>query len=385
MTRRYPVFVGIGIGGLAVALILFGCVRCLCFRVRRKKSAKYSDKPFDLAPYKGYETAPNPPAYEPPKSAHLNRSQTSRTKNDVLPPMPSSEAANQKQLPNQPSEDVELGKLEPALSPDFSVVGTKALSDRQNPFEEPSRPLNPLDSKPHPSIPHEAPPPSQNPFDSSEYQEHKPQSPLSPYRSYSPYPSPINTRYTPSPFTEPPESRQPSPFLPAAHARVSYASPQLPYAPYSPSTSMSRDGQSNDLKSPYRAYSPALSARSLHDHISIQDSLNPFHEPSSINHEPIELSTPYTTRPQSMALDEEPRRQKALDHQQTLLKLQRTAQDPSIAHQPQQSPIISQMPGAWFEHRKDSQSPPPPTSPRTHQHQRNLPIDTSPQEGENKF
>lgn len=285
--------------------------------------------------------------------------------------MPTADAMNQKQFSDRRLEDLELGKLKPVHSPNSPTLAhpkpspvaglspIKSLSDSQNPFDEPLRPLNHLDSKPHPPIPVDAQQVARNPFEtgSEESQEHKPRSPLSPKPSYSPYPSSINTRFTPSPFTEPSESRQPSPFSPSTHTRTfSYIPPQPPYAAYSPSASSHHDRSGNEPKSPYRAYSPALSARSPYlDHSSIKESQNPFvahspsvslsHETSSINHEPIELSTPYTTRPQSVVMDEEVHRREAFQQQQSLLQLQGTTQHMTVQQQQQQQQ--HEMPGAW--------------------------------------
>lgn len=380
MAYRYPVFFGIGVGALAIFLIIFGCVRLLCCRCRRKKGIKYSDKPLNLAPYKGYNPTANPPAYEPPESAHLNANRNPRTKNDALPPTPTQGVENQNQVPNEPHGDVELGRLEPVHAPKSSTlvhptpsstVGlnlSKPLPESQNPFNEPPRPSNPFDVKPQPLIPLDTPPHTRNPSESGliENQERKPPSPPSPKRSYSPYPPSINTRYTPSPFTELSDSRQPSPFSPSTHARTfSYVPSQPSYAGYSPAASTLHDRSPKELKSPYRAYSPALSVRTPLDHSSIQESQNPFrthtpsvsisHESASINHEPIELSTPYTTRPQSLVMDEDLHRQEILPPHPKISELQESARN-SIASP--QSPNISQMPGAWHEPLKGRQNRP---------------------------
>lgn len=292
--------------------------------------------------------------------------------------MPIGDAADHKKFPNGHDEDLELGKPKPVHSPISPMLAhqtpspaaglspVKAHPESQNPFEEPLQPQNPLESKPHPPIPVDALPTARNPSEMGleENQELKPLSPHSPKPSYSPYPSSINTRYTPSPFTEPSESRQPSPFSPSTHTRTfSYVPPQPPYAAYSPSASSHHDRSGNEPKSPYRAYSPALSARSpYHDHSSMRESQNPFlghspsvsvsHETASINQEPIELSTPYTTRPQSLVVDEEVHRREAFQQQQNLLQLQATTRNITALQQErqrqkQQQQQQSKMPGAW--------------------------------------
>lgn len=166
--------------------------------------------------------------------------------------------------------------------------------------------------------PFQAPADNRNPFDASslgENRDYNPISPLSPQRSYSPF-SPSNyTRYTTSPFNDPP-SRQASPFSSAASMRtVSSVPPPSPYLAYSPSTAVPQTPSLLDEpKSPYRAFSPLLMP---HYEYSAPTPPPAVVDPSSeiaprrispLNSEPLELGTSYNTRPQSMALEEHPHR-----------------------------------------------------------------------------
>lgn len=239
-------------------------------------------------------------------------------KDDALPPIPTEDVPRHKKVLDQEYEQgLELDKLKAAPTPIQPVSANQAA--------QPEDGLIPLKT-PHFRNPFEAPAPApasatapadnKNPFDASslgENRDYNPVSPVSPQRSYSPF-SPSNyTRYTTSPFNDPP-SRQSTPFSSAASMRtVSYIPPPSPYMAYSSSTAIPQSPSLLDEpKSPYRAYSPLLTPRyefsaptppppTVVDPPSETTPRNI----SSLNHEPLEMSTSYNTRPQSMAQEEQ--------------------------------------------------------------------------------
>lgn len=371
--------------------MIWCCARYICCQTRRRRRTQFPDKPLGPAPYKGYQSTPTPPAYESPKFAPLDASRQPRTKDDALPPMPNWESTNQKQvLEGQYGQDVELGRLEPvhsqaspmlaaqAPTPIAGLSPTKASPYEQNPFDDPTHGPNTRDASTHPQHAPDAPPHgpnpfqpspqapspydppmhSQNPFNSKPphapnpfeplphqgpidagmggFQDNNPPSPVS--RTYSPYSASIHTRYTPTPFNEPSEYRQPSPLSPMPNARpLTFNPPQPAYAAYSNLANVPHHSPSSDEpKSPYRAYSPAISANGepQHPFAAYSPTAAMRHQSTSINAEPIELSTPYTTRPQSLASEQLLHQQEKLHLQQQLPQLQTAA--PPTNLQPQQ-------------------------------------------------
>ena len=203
---------------------------------------------------------------------------------------------------------MELDRLKATPTPIPPVVPNQAA--------QPEDGLIPLKT-PQFKNPFEAPAPTsadnKNPFDASslgENRDYNPISPVSPQRSYSPF-SPSNyTRYTTSPFNDPP-SRQSTPFSSAASMRtVSYVPPPSPYMAYSSSTVVPQSPSLLDEpKSPYRAYSPLLAPRyefstpTPPPAVTDPPSETAPRNVSPLNHEPLEMSTSYNMRPQSMALE----------------------------------------------------------------------------------
>lgn len=302
---RWPVMVGIIVGGV-VALIAAVCgIRCCCRRRRRRRGMDPSDPSLLHTSSQAYQPTTKPPAYESPKIVAHDFRPMPKTKDAALPPIPSGEFPLKKKLSDEEWErgmELESLKVKPnqhqpvskneAGQPQAGLIPLKTTSFK-NPFEAPAH--------------------SHNPFNASglgENRDYNPTSPLSPQRSYSPF-SPSNyTRYTTSPFNDPP-SRQPSPFSSAASIRsVSYVPPQPSYAAYSSSMVVPQSPSLLDEpKSPYRAYSPLLMPR--HEYsaptpppavVDAPSEIAP-RDISPLNNESLELGTSYNMRPQSMALD----------------------------------------------------------------------------------
>lgn len=258
-----------------------------------------------------YQPTVKPPAYESPKLVAHDFRPLPKTKDAALPPIPSGELPPQKKLSDEGWDrgmELESLKAVPTQSQPVSTYETG----------QPEAGLIPLKTTSFKN-PFEAPAASHNPFDVAsrgENRDYNPTSPLSPQRSYSPF-SPSNyTRYTTSPFNDPP-SRQPSPFSSAASMRtVSYVPPQPAYAAYSSSMVVPQSPSLLDEpKSPYRAFSPLLMPR--HEYsaptpppavVDAPSEIAP-RDISPLNDEPLELGTSYNMRPQSMALDGHPPRE----------------------------------------------------------------------------
>lgn len=308
--------IGCIVGGVVALFAAFCGIWC-CRRRRRRRAINRSDRSLLAAPSQGYYPTVKPPAYESPKLAADGSRQMLKTKNDPLRSVPGRES-----LPNKPAwdarydQEVELDQLKPVTPPNppfptqqtvHSAPGsvTRRYSPTQNPPETPAYYYVPF---PAPIL--------------AEVRDYHPNSPIPPPRSYSPLSPSISTRYTTSPFDDPP-SRQSSSFSSAASMRtMSYVPAHPPYAAYSPYATYSPYAITSPTpplldgpKSPYRAYSPRLHAR--YEHMAQSPPLatvdpSSEHAPrksSPLNHEPLELSTPYNTRPQSMSLDAPPRQE----------------------------------------------------------------------------
>ncbi|KAI9732819.1 MAG: hypothetical protein M1834_003757 [Cirrosporium novae-zelandiae] len=85
---------------------------------RRNKSSKYAEQPgpFNTAPYQGYQPAPPPPTYEPPKFAQFDanaKNGGNTIHEDSLPVMPSWDASPAKRVEtlDHPQQDMEMGHL----------------------------------------------------------------------------------------------------------------------------------------------------------------------------------------------------------------------------------------------------------------------------------
>ena len=309
ISTRWPVMVGSIVGGVVVLFALVCGIRC-CYRRRRRRRINRNRSHQSLLQSSAHAHLPTakPPAYESPKLAAYDFRPMPKTKDDALPPLPSDEAPPPKKAADEgQNRGMELENMK-ALPPQRqSVSSFEALQPKagvaplktsviKNPFEAP------VDHR------------SQNSFDASsrgENRDYNPTSPLSPQRIYSPL-SPSNyTRYTTSPFIDPP-SRQSSPFSSAASMRtISYVPPYPPYAAYSSSTAVPQTPSLLDEpKSPYRAFSPLLQSR--HESSAPTPPPAAVDPPSEVaprvisplNSEPLELGTSYNMRPQSMVLDE---------------------------------------------------------------------------------
>lgn len=301
-----------------VSLIAIICAtRCWCrrrrLRRRRRRSIRsieHIDAPHLHVSAQGYQPNMKPPAYESSKIVVEDIPQKPKTKKDgALPPIPTEETPRKKKaLDQEYDQGMELDRLKAAPTPIQPVATNQPaqLEDGLIPLKTPQF-KNPFE------VPAPAPADNKNPFDASslgENHDYNPISPVSPQRSYSPF-SPSNyTRYTTSPFNDPP-SRQSTPFSSAASMRtVSYVPPPSPYMAYSSSTAIPQSPSLLDEpKSPYRAYSPLLAPRYEFSAPTPPPAVvDPPAETapqnvSSLNHEPLEMSTSYNMRPQSMALE----------------------------------------------------------------------------------
>ena len=255
----------------------------------------------------GDEPTAKPPAYESSKIPIDDFHQRPQSKDDALPPIPTENLSRKtKMVERDYDQGMELDKLNVASAP------TQPVSTYHT--AQPVDGLIPLKTAPVNKNPFEAPADHKNPFDASslgENHDYNPISPVSPQRSYSPF-SPSNyTRYTASPFNDPP-SRQSSPFSSAASMKtISYVPPPSPYLAYSLSAATpSSPSLLDESKSPYRAYSPLLAPRyefsvPTPKPPTVVDSSSEIapRNISPLNHEPLELGTSYNIRPQSMALE----------------------------------------------------------------------------------
>ena len=143
---RWPVIIGIIIASVVVFSVVWCCVRCLCCglscccdcltccdscRGRRKRS-KYADGPPAFAPYQGYQPAPAPPVYEPPRFATFDApSNTGKIHEDSLPAMPSWDTASSRRVEDHSlTEDMEMGNLGSHAGQQTGVVATGARMGR---------------------------------------------------------------------------------------------------------------------------------------------------------------------------------------------------------------------------------------------------------------
>jgi hypothetical protein len=141
MTSRWPAIIGIIIASLIVLSLVWCCARCLCCglscccecfsclaccdscRGRRKSPrSKYAEGPPAFAPYQGYQPAPNPPAYEPPKFATFDApSKNGKIDEDSLPAMPSWDTAASRRIEDTSAdEDMEMGSLGTGAGPQIA-------------------------------------------------------------------------------------------------------------------------------------------------------------------------------------------------------------------------------------------------------------------------
>ena len=156
---RWPVIIAIIVGSVITLSVIWCLARCLCCGLscccdclsccnpRRNKSSRYADQQpsiFHPAPYQGYQQAPNPPSYEPPRFAQFDVSRNGKPANeDALPPMPSWDSASQRRVPDghDGDEDVEMGPLAPVRGPN-DAPNEAALEPRMGYAEADSYPVD---------------------------------------------------------------------------------------------------------------------------------------------------------------------------------------------------------------------------------------------------
>jgi hypothetical protein len=130
---RWPAIIGIVIASLIIISIIWCCVRCLCCgmscccsclsccdcgsRGRKDKGPKHAEGPgpsgFHSPPYQGYQPAPAPPIYEPPRFAQFDApTKNGKFNGDALPAMPSWDQATSRRVEDTNRQDVELADLE---------------------------------------------------------------------------------------------------------------------------------------------------------------------------------------------------------------------------------------------------------------------------------
>lgn len=212
-----------------------------------------------------YKQEMEPPPYNSPQTAQVNRSLQTKADNDSLPPMPLHKAASQKELPARPQEvEIEMGDLSsasalaPALAPSPNPPLPTYRADR------PMSRLAPLNTR-NIQYPLQVYPPSQ--------------------------PTQLqHDRYSedPSGDATPTESVPPqyySPFSPP-HKPYAHLSMKFPYAA-SPVHGEVSPFVEKPARGTYRAYSPALGPQRTSNAPQMQ---------------PIELASPYYRRPQSIHL-----------------------------------------------------------------------------------
>lgn len=106
--------------GLSCCCDCFSCLACCesCCARRKSPRSKYADGPLAFAPYQGYQPAPNPPAYEPPKFASFDApSKKGNINDDSLPAMPSWDTATSRRIEEtSPHEDMEMNTLRTGVS-----------------------------------------------------------------------------------------------------------------------------------------------------------------------------------------------------------------------------------------------------------------------------
>lgn len=320
-------------GGAVAIFTVWYCTRCLCSWARRRRASKLPQKDIRQVPHQVYRPAAKPLVCEAPQSAELQACREHRISDDTLTSTPGWDIANHKNVLNRPhEEDLELGRL--AQAKPYSDLMLAHQASLPATGLEPARTLSPTKN------PFDELPPPPNPFDASslgENHEYSPRSTRSPERPYSPFAPSACTRRTPSPFTDQPDSRQPSSFwLPESTTHINYVPLQPPYVAYAPTVSMPEaPSLLDEPKSPYRPYFPLPSPRyelssedePQHPFAAYSPTISARYEPSSINREPLELSTPYNKRPQSILPEENLRLQEKTQVTSAFREKKRTSND----------------------------------------------------------
>ncbi|KAI9847339.1 MAG: hypothetical protein M1830_007362 [Pleopsidium flavum] len=159
---KWPAIIGIIIGAVIVFSLIWCLVRCLCCGMScccscfsccesccpsgRHKSHRHLDQQpssFPPASYHGYQPAPPPPTYEPPRFAQFDVGRNGKINDDALPPMPSWETANQRKVPEQlREEELEMGRLDPVAAQRAPMLANIAPPPRIGYAEADSSPVH---------------------------------------------------------------------------------------------------------------------------------------------------------------------------------------------------------------------------------------------------
>ena len=157
---RWPAIIGIVVGSLIVISIVWCLARCLCCglscccdcfrpRGRRNNGSKYADGPsYNNAPYMGggYQPAPAPPSYEPPRFAQFDT--PSKPKPDSLPAMPTwDQATSRKVEDTSHGQDVEMDHLENRNGQMNGTIAHQGPIGRGGYSQVPSAPPTPNDEQ----------------------------------------------------------------------------------------------------------------------------------------------------------------------------------------------------------------------------------------------
>jgi hypothetical protein len=161
--RRWPAIIGIVIASLIVFSIVWCLARCLCCgmscccsclsccdcctRDRGGNRPKHADGPptFHNAPYQGYQPAPPPPSYEPPRFAQFDApTKGGKFNGDALPAMPSwDQAASRKVEDTSHDQDVELAHLENKNGQPSGTIAHQGPTGKGGYSQVPSNPPTP--------------------------------------------------------------------------------------------------------------------------------------------------------------------------------------------------------------------------------------------------
>jgi len=122
----------------------FSCCESCC-PSGRHKSHRHTDQPssFPPAAYHGYQPAPPPPSYEPPRFAQFDVSRNGKVHDDALPPMPSWDTASQRNVPERHrEEELEMGRLDPLAAQKAPMLANVAPPPRAGYAEADSSPVH---------------------------------------------------------------------------------------------------------------------------------------------------------------------------------------------------------------------------------------------------
>lgn len=274
--------------------IVWCCGRLICCHALRRRGPKSLPNPrqssvFHPPPSQGYNPAPQPPPYEPPKNAKTDISNQGNTSLQTPQPLPGNARDNHH------DEDMELGRLDASHAPNASIIAHQEPTPMAR--LSPINTRNPVGSlyRPHDSLqfplsPRKMSHSSLHGSDDSLYRRHD-----SLQHRHNSMNASHNSLHVQNPFNDSLATDYPSHgYRPSSPPRpYSPYSPQRPYSPYSPyppvspymtSTTKYESSMFVEHQQPYRAYSPSVSTH---------------YEPSMWN-EPVELPSPYNKRPASL-------------------------------------------------------------------------------------